>query len=111
MADVESIKLPKRLQRYADNLTAASLFDTRWCVEAPETSENISDSSLYRWTSKVPVVSAVLSNPSAYAALRRALHTHWDSQVPGDVLADLEPLKHPKMPDRFVDGLNIIPSL
>jgi hypothetical protein len=99
------------LNRSADNLNINHGIDTRWSFEGPETSENISDSSLYRWTSKVPVVSAVLSNPSAYAALRRALHTRRDYQVPGDVLTDIEPLKHPKMPDRFADGLNIKPSL
>ena len=82
-----------------------------WLFEVPNKSENLSESSQHRWTSKVPVVSAILSKPSHSASLRKGCWSMQNFSVPGDVAADNETIKHPKTPVHFDDGLNIIDAL
>jgi hypothetical protein len=65
----------------------------------------------HQWTSKVPVISAVLISPSYFTSLRRNPWSNQVLSVPVDVVGYIETIKHPKMPSRFADPSNIIDVL
>jgi hypothetical protein len=60
---------------------------------------------------KVPVVSVVLASPLHSASLRKGSWNIQVPSVPGDAIANLETISHPKMPNYFVDDLSIIDVL
>jgi hypothetical protein len=60
---------------------------------------------------KVPVVSAVLSIPSDSASLRKGCWNIQVFSVPGDAVANIEIISHPKMSSYLAEDLSIIDAL
>jgi hypothetical protein len=92
-------------------LTSHRGYEARWLFEGLEASEDGSDSSQHRWTSKVPVVSAALSNPSTYTTLLKMLPMRQDSQVLDRNRAGFDSAEHPKMIYRHADNLALANAL
>jgi hypothetical protein len=78
-----------------------------WLHEFPETSENVTGSSQNRWTPKVPVVSVVLSRPSASSVPRREHRRRRDSQVLDDAAVYIEITWYPKTPCHSVENVGV----
>jgi len=82
-----------------------------WLFEHHETSEDNSQRSQHRWTSKVPVVSVVRSRPFRSVYLRRGVGKLRGHPVPGDASDDSGLVTHPKMRSPPADLLGIIDAL
>lgn len=82
-----------------------------WLFELLNRSENIFGLSQRRWTTKVPVVSVVLSRPSYSESLRKGFWKIQVFPVPGDASEDIKAIKHPKILSRFSDNLDISDAL